>query len=152
MRAVEPGSAVRRAHLPDLLAKKSRSTVSCPIFACSFSISRSRYGLGIPADPGVKGAGRLLLQLLLPGVNLVRVNFVTLRQVCHRRLLPQRLQGDPRLQPRLDLASRLLHHPLRLARRNGARPNYGPGPKSGVHFRDPRPSILLMRPAANRAE
>jgi hypothetical protein len=45
-------------------------------------------GLGIPPDPGIKGAGRLLLQLLLPGVNLVRVNLVSLRKVGHRRLLP----------------------------------------------------------------
>jgi hypothetical protein len=42
MRAVEPCSAVRNAHLPDLFAKKSRSTINCPILACSFSISRSR--------------------------------------------------------------------------------------------------------------
>jgi hypothetical protein len=40
--AVEQRPAVRGAHLPDLLAKKSRSTVSWPILAWSFSISRSR--------------------------------------------------------------------------------------------------------------
>jgi len=39
--AVEHRSAIRSAHLPDLLAKKSRSTVSCPILACNRSISRS---------------------------------------------------------------------------------------------------------------
>jgi hypothetical protein len=39
--AVEHRSAVRRAKLPDLLAKKSRSTVSCPILVSSCSISRS---------------------------------------------------------------------------------------------------------------
>jgi hypothetical protein len=42
----QPGRAGHRppgpgAHLPNLLAKKSRSTVNCPILACSFSISRS---------------------------------------------------------------------------------------------------------------
>src|ERR1700730_935917 len=42
VRAIEHLSTIRRAHLPDLLAKKSRSTVSCPILACSFSTSRSR--------------------------------------------------------------------------------------------------------------
>src|SRR5579883_940018 len=31
--AVDELAAVRGAHLPDLLAKKSRSTMSCPIFA-----------------------------------------------------------------------------------------------------------------------
>src|SRR4051812_43044230 len=70
---------------------------------------------GIPADPRIKGAGRLLLQLLLPGVNLVRVDFVPLRQVRNRRLFPQRLQRNLRLQPRVDLPSRLFHHSLRLA-------------------------------------
>jgi len=39
--AVELRSAVRRAHRPNLLPKKSFSTVSCPILACSRSISRS---------------------------------------------------------------------------------------------------------------
>ena len=37
--AVEQGSPVRRAHLPDLRAKKSRSTISSPILACRRSIS-----------------------------------------------------------------------------------------------------------------
>src|SRR5438270_13368341 len=40
--AIDERASVRCAHLPDLLAKKSRSTVNCPILACSFSISRSR--------------------------------------------------------------------------------------------------------------
>src|SRR5262249_44048943 len=39
--AVDEPTAVRGAHLPDLLAKKSRSTMSWPILACSRSISRS---------------------------------------------------------------------------------------------------------------
>src|SRR5512147_907171 len=42
MPAVDHGQAVRPAHLPDLLDKKSRSTVSWPIFAYSSAISRSR--------------------------------------------------------------------------------------------------------------
>jgi len=41
MGAVELGSTVRRAHPPNLLTKKSFSIVSCPILACSFSISRA---------------------------------------------------------------------------------------------------------------
>lgn len=40
---------------------------------------------------GVKRPRRLLQKLLLPRVNLVRVNFVSLRQVCDRRLFPNRL-------------------------------------------------------------
>lgn len=44
MVAIEQGSAVRDAHLPDLRAKKSRSTTSSPIFACNRSISCTRSG------------------------------------------------------------------------------------------------------------
>ena len=120
MIAIEHRSAVRRAHRPDLLAKKSRSTVSCPILACSCSISRSRAASASRPTPGSNARAALLQQLLLPGINLVRVNLVALRQIRHRRLLPQRLQGDLRLQRRVDLPSRLLHHPLRLSRRNGS--------------------------------
>src|SRR5262249_54527414 len=41
MIALHPSSPIRRAHLPALLAKKSRSTVNCPILAWSFSTSSS---------------------------------------------------------------------------------------------------------------
>jgi hypothetical protein len=44
MVAVEQGPPVRNAHLPDLRAKKSRSTTSSSILACKRSISRSRSG------------------------------------------------------------------------------------------------------------
>jgi hypothetical protein len=40
MISIERQSAVRGAHFPNLTAKKSFSIVSCPIFACNFSISR----------------------------------------------------------------------------------------------------------------
>jgi hypothetical protein len=46
--AIDERAAVRSAHLPDLLAKKSRSTISSPIFACSRSISRSRSEAASP--------------------------------------------------------------------------------------------------------
>src|SRR5215471_13770764 len=39
--AADELTSVRGAHLPDLLAKKSRSTMSWPILACNRSISRS---------------------------------------------------------------------------------------------------------------
>jgi hypothetical protein len=71
--------------------------------------------LGIPPNPGVKRSRRLLQKLLLPRVNLVRVNFVPLRQVRYRRLLPLRLQRNLRLLRRIDLPPRLFHHPLRLS-------------------------------------
>ena len=41
------------------------------------------------------------------------MNLVTLRQIVHRRLLPQRLQRNLRLQRRINLPSRLRHRPLR---------------------------------------
>src|ERR1700686_2520498 len=58
------------------------------------------------AIPGLESPRRLLLKLLLPGVNLIRVHLVTLGQIGHRRLLPQRLQRNLRLQSRVDLPSR----------------------------------------------
>ena len=48
-------------------------------------------GLGVVAHARVKGAGGLLQELLLPSVNLIRMDLLALRQVRHRRLLPQRL-------------------------------------------------------------
>lgn len=73
----------------------------------------------VKANIGVEGARRILQKLLLPGVDLIGVNLVTLGQIGHRRLLSHRLQGDLRLQRYINLPSRLLrHHPLHLA--NGA--------------------------------
>jgi hypothetical protein len=40
----------------------------------------------------------LVLKLLLPGINPVRMDLIALRQIGHRRLLPQRLQRNLRLQ------------------------------------------------------
>lgn len=48
----------------------------------------------------------LILQLFLSGTNLVRMNLIALRQIGDRRLLPQRLQRNLRLQRRVDLPSR----------------------------------------------
>jgi hypothetical protein len=74
---------------------------------------------GPKAVAGIKRPRRLLLKLLLPGTNLVRVNLVTLRRISHRRLLPQSLKRDLRLQTSIYLPSYLRHNPLRLLRRNG---------------------------------
>jgi hypothetical protein len=71
----------------------------------------------------------VVLQRILPGIDLVRVNLIPRRQIGDRRfdpLLgsnPQRLQGNLRLQRRINLPSRLRrHHPLRLSRQNGTLP------------------------------
>jgi hypothetical protein len=51
--------------------------------------------LGGPvAAAALESPRRLIQELLLPGVNLVRMNLVPLRQVGHRHLLPQRFQRD----------------------------------------------------------
>ena len=59
---------------------------------------------------GVESPRRILKELLLPGVNLVGMNFVALRQIGDRRCFPHGLQGDLGLQACVDLASRLLRH------------------------------------------
>jgi hypothetical protein len=44
--------------------------------------------LRVPPDARIEGARRLILKLLLPGVNLVRMDLVALRKVRDRRMLP----------------------------------------------------------------
>jgi hypothetical protein len=64
---------------------------------------------------GVEGPGRFVPELFPPNMHLVRVNLVALGQIGHARLFPQRLQGDLRLQPRVNLPSCSLgYDPLRL--------------------------------------
>ena len=63
--------------------------------------------LTLAVHPGIAGAAfegacRLIPELLLPGINLVRMNLITLRQISHRRMLAQRLQRDLRLQRRIN--------------------------------------------------
>jgi hypothetical protein len=42
----------------------------------------------VPPDARIEGARRLILKLLLPGVNRVRMDLVALRKVRDRRMLP----------------------------------------------------------------
>ena len=66
--------------------------------------------LGLHPDPGVERPCRILQKLLLPGINLIGVNLIAHGEIRHRRLLPQRLQGDLRAflvcRPREGYASR----------------------------------------------
>ena len=63
-----------------------------------------------------------------------------------RRMLPQRLQGDLRLQRRIDLPSRLRrHHPLRLSQQNDPLPTT---PRS--HFPGPAHSLTASRLSFNQ--
>ena len=89
------------------------------------------------ADDAVEGAGRLILQLLLPRVNLIGVNLIALRQLVDARLLAHRLQGNLRLQRRVNLPSCSLRHGLlcSVKQRSSRSSNQAPGPKNGVRFR-----------------
>ena len=42
----------------------------------------------VPPHPGIERPRRLILKLLLPGVNLVGMDLVALRKVGDRRMLP----------------------------------------------------------------
>jgi hypothetical protein len=64
---------------------------------------------GLLADLRVERPGSVLLQLLLPGIDLVRMHLIALRQVGHSRLLPQCLKRNLRLQRRVNRSSRLPH-------------------------------------------
>jgi hypothetical protein len=68
--------------------------------------------LGVRADARVERPARVLEQLLLPGVDLVRMNLVLPRQIGGGRLLAHRRQRDPRLHRRVDLPPCLLRHRL----------------------------------------
>ena len=50
--------------------------------------------LRVPPHARVERARRLILKLLLPGVNLVGMDLVALRQVYDRGPIPQSLQRD----------------------------------------------------------
>lgn len=92
------------------------------------------HRLGIGADACVKGRRSMIHKLLLPAVNLVRMDLAAVRQLSHRRLIASNLQGDLRLPRQVDLASRLLSH--RSLRYPTEKPisNLAHGPKNRVHF------------------
>lgn len=68
--------------------------------------------IGRRRSAAIERSGRLILQLLLPRVDLVGMHLVTLRQVRHRLLLSQRLERDLRLQRPIKLTPRSLRHRL----------------------------------------
>jgi hypothetical protein len=116
--AIEHSSTVRRSHLPDLRAKKSRSTVNCPILACSFSISRSR--VASLSRPTPASSARPLVPAVASSRH--RSGSGEPRSAGPDRPpspAPAGFQRDLCLQRRVDLRSCLLrHHALRLS--NGA--------------------------------
>src|SRR5271169_6029642 len=99
----------------------SFSIVSWPILGSSprtslgvklLDLARRRR-FRVYADPRIERPRRMVQKLFLPGVDLVGMNLMALRQVAYRRLLPHRLESDLRLQRRINLPSRLRHLPLR---------------------------------------
>ena len=91
--------------------------------------------ISITPGTSVERTHSLLLQLLLPRIDLVWVHVIPLRQVCLGRLFARRFQANLRLRVRVDLASLLRHHRLRLPRRNPTRSNCATGPKLGNQFK-----------------
>ena len=111
--AVEQGSPVRRAHLPDLRGKKSRSTISSPNLACGVRSS-------VPPDlagPASEYPFRMFQQLLLAGVDLRRMDLMAHRQPGDLGLFPQCFEGDLPLKTASILRPVLLRS-LRLHRRS----------------------------------
>src|SRR5437868_7059603 len=70
------------------------------------------HRFGVIAHTRIEGARRTLHELLLPGIDLVGVNLITLSKISHRGAFPERLQGNLRLQPSVNLPPRLRHHSL----------------------------------------
>jgi hypothetical protein len=129
---VEPGSAIRSAHLPDLPAKNPvhNSLPNLGVQPLDLALLARVARL---AGAAVKRARRLVLQLLLPCRDRVGANLMALRQLVHTRLLAQPLQGDLRLQPRVNPSSYSLRHGLlRLATEQ-------PLPQSSARSQNPRP-------------
>jgi hypothetical protein len=110
VRAIEHLSTIRRAHLPDLRAKKIPLHRELPDLGVQLLDLALARRLGVEPHARVESSRCVPQKLLLPGVNLVRVDLVAQRQISNRRLLTQSLQGDLRLHARVDLASRLLGH------------------------------------------
>src|SRR5208283_1956230 len=65
-------------------------------FALLLAIARN-------ARPACEQARDVVENLLLPGINLVRMHPVTLRQLRNRRILAQRLKRNLRLERRIKL-------------------------------------------------
>ncbi len=111
MLAIKLGSTVRRAHLPNHLAKKSLDRQLSDLGVELLDLLR-RERIGVPRELHIECARCEILKLFLPGVQ-VRMNLMALRLIGHRRLLAQRLQSNLRLQRRINLPSRLGHVTLR---------------------------------------
>jgi hypothetical protein len=70
--------------------------------------------LRVPLDARVEGVRRLILKLLLSGVNWL--DLLALSKIDNRRPLSQRFQRDLRLQAGVNPASHLVrHHARRLS-------------------------------------
>ena len=88
--AIEHSSTVRRAHLPDLRAKKSRSTVVVRSWRAA-SRSRVRERPRSRARHPGRRPGPAVPEVASPGIDLVRVNLIALGQIGHPSPAPARL-------------------------------------------------------------
>ena len=81
-----------------------------------------------------KKARQIVENLLLPAINLVRVNAVPLRQLRHRRYLAQCLQAILALNAASNFLRDLVISVLRRLRQSRTLHTLRSGPISGVHF------------------
>src|SRR5208283_2406090 len=86
------------------------------------------------ARPSREQARDVVENLLLPGINLVRMHPVPLRQFRNRRILAQRLERNLRLERRIKLLACLRHFSLHRLRQSRTFHTLADGPKSGVQL------------------
>src|SRR5208283_6105447 len=86
------------------------------------------------ARPAGEQARDVVENLLLPGINLVRMHPVPLRQFRNRRILAQRLKRNLRLERCIKLLACLRHSLLHRLRQSRTFHTLANGPKSGVQL------------------
>jgi hypothetical protein len=93
-----------------------------------------RRRLRVHANLRIKRPRRMVQQLLLPGVNLVGMNLMALRQVGYRRLFAQRLQRDFAFSAASIFRLAFVIFRSVLSHSEQTSSNYPTGPKIPGHF------------------
>src|SRR5208283_5187254 len=93
------------------------------------------------ARPAGEQARDVVENLLLPGINLVRMHPVPLRQFRNRRILAQRLKRNLRLERCIKLLACLRHSLLHRLRQSRTFHTLANGPKSGVQLNSPTSNL-----------
>ena len=107
--ALDQSAPFRPAHLPSFRDKKSFSTFSWPICRNRRSTCAALAVSSAPAPPPSKTLAAPSSTLLLPGVDLVRVNPIRARQLGHRPVAFDRRQRHLRFERRCVLLACLLY-------------------------------------------